>query len=137
VPNPQIPARQLENQQQYTSQAPPVMTTPSTALPGMGINQQQGVIVDQQHLKGMGIGAERGVNTGSQILKGSSSASGPTDVQVENSVVQTSSVEVVGASQKTGTTNVCRRCGVKGHLMFECTATVFCEICRSSDHAMT
>jgi len=41
--------RQLVNQQQYTSQAPPVMTTPSTALPGMGINQQQGVIADQQH----------------------------------------------------------------------------------------
>jgi len=28
-------------------------------------------------------------------------------------------------------------CGVKGHLMFECTATVFCEICKSSDHAMS
>jgi hypothetical protein len=25
---------------------------------------------------------------------------------------------------------------VKGHLMFECMATVFCEICRSNDHAM-
>jgi len=92
VPNPQIPARQLENQQQYTSQAPPVMTMSSTALPGMGINQQQGVIVDQQHLKGTGIGVEQGVNAGSQILEGSSLAGGPTDVQVENSVVQTLSV---------------------------------------------
>ena len=110
MPNPQIPARQLENQQQYTSQAPPVMTTPSTALPGMGINQQQGVIVDQQHLKGS-TGAEQGVNARSQILK-SSSAGGPTDVQVENSVVQTSSVGAVGASQKAGTTKVCRRCVV-------------------------
>ena len=113
------------------------MTTLSTALPGMGINQKQGVIADQQHLKGMGIGAEQGVNTGSQILKGSSSAGGPNDVQVETSVVQTSSVGAVGASQKTGTTKVCRRCGVKGHLMFECTTMVFCEICRSSDHAMS
>ena len=93
--------------------------------------------MDQQHLKGTGTGAEQGVNAGSQILKGSSSVGGPTDVQVENSVVQTSSVGAVGASQKTGTTKVCRRCGVKGHLMFECTATVFCEICRSSDHAMS
>ena len=88
------------------------MTTPSTALPGMGINQQQGVIVDQQHLKGTCIGAEKGANAGSQILKGSSSAGGPTDVQVENSVVQTSSVGAVGASQKAGTTKVCRRCVV-------------------------
>ena len=77
----------------------------------MGINQQQGVIVDQQHLKGS-TGAEQGVNAGSQILKGSSSAGGPTDVQVENSVVQTSSVGAVGASQKAGTTKVCRRCVV-------------------------
>ena len=74
------------------------MTTPSMAFPGMEINQQQGVIVDQQHLKGTGIGVEQGVNAGSQILKGSSSAGGPTDVQVENSVVQTSSVGAVGAS---------------------------------------
>ena len=56
------------------------MTTPSTALPGMGINQQQGVIADLQQLKGTGTGAEQGVNAGSQILKGSSSAGGPTDV---------------------------------------------------------
>jgi hypothetical protein len=44
----------------------------------------------------------------------------------------------VGASevsQKTSTTKICRRCG-EGHLMYECTATVFCEICRSTDHAM-
>ena len=103
----------------------------------MGTNQKQGVIADQQHLKGMGTGAEQGVNTGSQILKGSSSAGGPNDVQVETSVVQTSSVGAVGASQKTCTTKVCRRCGVMGHLMFECTAMVFCEICRSSNHAMS
>jgi uncharacterized protein with beta-barrel porin domain len=103
----------------------------------MGVNQQQGVIADQQQLTRTGTGAEQGVNAGSQILKGSSSAGGPTDVRIENAVVQTSNVGAVGASQKTATTKVCRRCGVKGHLMSECTATVFCEICRSSDHAMS
>jgi len=51
MPNPQIPTQQLVNQQQHTSQAPPVMTMPSTALPGMGINQQQGVFAGKQHLK--------------------------------------------------------------------------------------
>jgi hypothetical protein len=52
-------------------------------------------------------------------------------------VVETTTMGVVGASQKTATTKVCRRCGVKGHLMYECTAIVLCEICRSSDHAMS
>ena len=90
---------------------------------------------------GKGTGTEQGVNAavlqGSQILQGSSSAAGPSDVRVENSVIETTNTGAAGVSQKTVTTKVCRRCGVKGHLMFECTATVFCEICRSSDHAIS
>jgi hypothetical protein len=84
-----------------------------------------------------GTGAVQGVSTGSQIVQGSSSAGGPTDVRVENVVVETSNLGAAGASQKSVTTKVCRRCGVKGHLMYECTVMVFCEICKSSDHAMS
>jgi len=39
-------------------------------------------------------------------------------------------------AQRTANTKMCRRCGIKGHLMFECTVVVFCEICKSTDHAM-
>jgi hypothetical protein len=73
----------------------------------------------------------------SQISQGSSSAAGVGDVWVENSVIGTTGAGAADVIQKTVTTKMCRRCGVKGHLMFECTATVFCEICRSTDHAMT
>ena len=57
-------------------------------------------------------------------------------MQIENSVVDAANVGSAGVTQKTATTKICR-CGVKGHLMFECTAIVFCEICRSTDHAMS
>jgi hypothetical protein len=113
------------------------MTTPSTAVSGTRVNQQQGAIAKQQQMTETDIAAVHGVSTGHQILQGSS-AGGSTDVRVENAVVQTASVwGGVGASHKSVTTKVCRRCGVKGHLMCECTATVYCEICKSSDHAMS
>lgn len=81
--------------------------------------------------------AVQGVSTGPQILQGSSSAGGSADARVENAGVQISSVGGAGAPQKSVTTKVCRRCGVKGHLMCECTTPVYCVICKSSDHAMS
>ena len=38
--------------------------------------------------------------------------------------------------QRAATSKMYRWCGVKGHLMFECTAIVFYEICKSTNHAM-
>jgi ribosomal protein L37E len=58
-------------------------------------------------------------------------------VRVEDSVIGTTSASAAGVIQKAITTKMCRRCGVKAHLMYECTVTVFCEICRSTDHAMS
>ena len=73
----------------------------------------------------------------SQILQGSSSAAGTGEVHVENSVIGTTTAGAAGVIQRTATTKMCRRCGVKGHLMFDCTASVFCDICRSTEHAMS
>ena len=71
----------------------------------------------------------------SPILQGSSSAAGMSEVRAENlEIVKTSTGDV--DVQRTTTTKMCRRCGVKGHLMFECTVVVYCEICKSTDHAM-
>ena len=53
--HPHNPVQQPVNQQQYTSQAPPaVSTTVSSALPGMAVKQQQGANVEQQQLAGKG-----------------------------------------------------------------------------------
>jgi hypothetical protein len=58
-------------------------------------------------------------------------------MQIENSEIGTTNVGAVEVIQRAATTKMCRRCGVKGHLMFECTVTVFCEIYKSTDHAMS
>jgi hypothetical protein len=76
-------------------------------------------------------------NQPSQILHGSSSASGTVGALVENSVVAMTGASVADGNQKTVTAKICRRCGVKGHLMSECTMTVFCEICKGNDHALS
>jgi ribosomal protein L37E len=116
---------------------------PSPAQIGLGLEQHQGTNVEQQQLAGKGTsGTEHGVFKAdkmqeSQILQGSSSATGAGDVRVESSVIGTTGAGAVGVIQKKVTTKMCRRCGVKGHLMFECTVTVFCEICRSTDHDMS
>jgi hypothetical protein len=86
VPNPQISVQQPV----YTSQAPLVVSTVMTlAMPGMGVKQQQGAVVEQQQIIGKGTGVEQGVNAalmqGSQILQGSSSPDGPSDVRVDKS----------------------------------------------------
>ena len=109
------------------------------AQPSSFLGQQH---VEQQQPSGkVSVGVGSAVNAdvmqGSQILQGSSSAAGPGEVQIENSVVDAANVGSAGVTQKTATTKICRRCGVKGHLLFECTAIVFCDICRSSDHAMS
>jgi hypothetical protein len=70
------------------------------------------------------------------VLHGSSSAAATGDLQIENSGVVLSGAGAMEGTHRAATTKICRRCGVKGHLMFECTAIVFCEICRSNDHAM-
>lgn len=124
-------------QQQYTLQTPPVTTTQSTAMPGKVVNHQQDVLLDNQQLTGKGKGDEQGVNADSHVLKGSSSAGGPNEVQVEIAMVQTLNLGAGGASQKIDTTKMCRRCGVKGHLMSDCTAMVFCDICKSPERAMS
>ena len=68
--------------------------------------------MEQQQLTGKGTGTEQGVNAavlqGSQILQGSSLAAGPSDVRVENSVIETTNTGAAGVSQKTVTTKVCR-----------------------------
>jgi hypothetical protein len=56
-------------------------------------------------------------------------------VWTENLEIMKASTSVVDV-QRTTTTKMCRRCGIKGHLMFKCTAVVFCEICKSTYHAM-
>jgi hypothetical protein len=57
-------------------------------------------------------------------------------MQIENSEIVVAGAAAIEVAHRDSTNKVCRRCGVKGHLMYECTAIVFCEICRSSDHAM-
>ena len=73
----------------------------------------------------------------SQILQGSSSAADAGGVQVENSVIAMIGAGATDGIHKTVTAKMCRWCGVKGHLMFECTMTCFCEICMSTDYAMS
>jgi hypothetical protein len=58
-------------------------------------------------------------------------------MQIENAEIGTTNVGAVEVIQRAATTKMCRQCGVKGHLMFECTATIFYEICKSIDHAMS
>jgi len=71
----------------------------------------------------------------SQVLQGSSSAAGTSEVRAENLEIVKASTGAVDV-QRTATTKMCRGCGVKGHLMFECTTVVYCENCKSTDHAM-
>jgi hypothetical protein len=110
---------------------------------GLGLEEQQVTNVEQQQLAGRGTaGSEHGVvkadkTQESQILQGSSSAARVGDVRVEDSVIGTTSAGAAGVIHKAVTTKMCWRCGVKAHLMYECTVTVFCEICRSTDHAMS
>jgi hypothetical protein len=73
----------------------------------------------------------------SQILHGSSSAAGTVGALVENSVIALTGAGVANGNQKIVTAKICRRCGVKSHFMSECTTTVFCEICKSTDHALS
>ena len=110
--------------------------------PGLGLEKQQAVGVQQQQVSGKGaagseLGAAKVDKQPSQILQGSSSAADAGGVQVENSVIAMTGAGAADGIQKTVTAKMCRRCGVKGHLMFECTVTCFCEICMSTDYAMS
>jgi hypothetical protein len=69
------------------------------------------------------------------ILHGSSSVAGAS-VQIENSEIGVTRAGATKVIQSSSTNKMCRWCGVKGHLMVECTATVFCEISRNTGHAM-
>ena len=71
------------------------------------------------------------------MLHGSSLVAGASAIQNENSEIGATNDGAVEVFQKEATSKMCRRCGVKGHLMFERTVTVFCEICKSTNHAMT
>ena len=86
---------------------------------------------------GSELGAAKVDKQPSQILQGSSSVAGTVGAQVENSVIAMTEAGAADGIQKTVTAKMCRRCGVKGHLMFECTVTCFCEICMSTDYAMS
>jgi hypothetical protein len=140
---PQQFVQQPAIQQQSTSQpsvASGTVVQTSTAQPGYGFRQQQNANVESQQLTGKGAagivdGVDNTVKQGS-LLQGSSSVAVPNEVRTENSVSELAYTGTAAMTQKTATAKVCRRCGAKGHLMSECTALVFCEICRSSDHAM-
>jgi len=111
---------------------------------GPGVEKQQPINNLQQQLGGdkglvltdcsKDIGNKGGQST-SHVLQGSSSASGATVVQAENSEIAKANVDM--DVQWTTTTKMCKRCGIKGHLMFDYTVVVFCEICKSTDHAMS
>jgi hypothetical protein len=105
---------------------------------GQGLEQHVGTAIVQQPAAGVDTsvsvhGKGKTGNQSSVILHGSSSAAGAS-AQVKNSEIGITSAGATEVTQTT--TKMCKQCGVKGHLMFECTATVFCEICRSTDHAM-
>jgi len=70
------------------------------------------------------------------MLHGSSSVAGASAMQIENSEIGATNDGAVEVFQRVATSKMCRQCGVKGHLMFECTVIVFCEICKSTDHAI-
>jgi hypothetical protein len=111
--------------------------------PGSTAEKQQTVPILQQQSGGdkglvstkcsRDIGSKGGQ---SDVLQGSSSAFGATVVQAENAEIAKVNIDTLDV-QRTATTKICRRCGIKGHLMFECTSVVFCEICKSTDHAMS
>jgi hypothetical protein len=54
---------------------------------------------------------------------------------VENLEIGFPGAGTMEIAHRASTNKICR-CVVKGHLISECTVTVFCEICRSNDHAM-
>ncbi|CAN6321370.1 unnamed protein product [Urochloa humidicola] len=70
------------------------------------------------------------------VLHGSSSTTGGKDNELENRVVGATNVANNGSGQTLQTTKTCRRCGLKGHLLFDCTTEVYCDICRNSEHAL-
>jgi hypothetical protein len=128
---------QPQNAQQHTSREPPVV---SAAHTGPTLEAQQVKGVEQQMTAGKGAACTEQVKTvkmqSSQVLQGCSSTAGASGQQVENLVIEAGSVGAVEVVQKTATSKICRRCGVKGHLMNECTVIVYCHICKSTDHAM-
>jgi len=99
------------------------MVQSSLPQPGLGLPEQQATNVDQQQLPRKGAaGTEHSVVRTeniqeSQILQGSSSAAGTGEVHVENSVIGTTTAGAAGVIQRTATAKMCRRCGVKGHLI--------------------
>ncbi|CAN6324132.1 unnamed protein product [Urochloa humidicola] len=70
------------------------------------------------------------------VLHGSSSKASENDKHIENSMVGMTKTANSGAGQALPTTKTCRRCGLKGHLLFECTTEVYCDICRNNEHAL-
>jgi len=127
------------------------MVQAAASQPGVGLEQAAGQqpsaqqtaghhqIGVQQQITGKGVvgsepSAAKGDKQTSQILQGSSSVAGAGGVQAENSVIAMTGPGTTDSFQRTVTAKICRRCGVKGHLMSECTVTVFCEICKSTDH---
>jgi hypothetical protein len=96
--------------------------------PGSTAEKQQTVHILQQQSGGdkglvstecsKDIGSKGG-QSAPHVLQGSSSASGATVVQAENAKIAKVNVDTLDM-QRTTTTKICRRCGIKGHLLFEC-----------------
>lgn len=70
------------------------------------------------------------------VLHGSSSKAGENEKQMENNMVGVTKSANSGADQVLPTAKTCRRCGLKGHLLYECTTEVYCDICRNNEHAL-
>ncbi|CAO2039036.1 unnamed protein product [Urochloa humidicola] len=71
------------------------------------------------------------------VLHGSSSSAGKKDKQMEDNVVVGTHNANIGAGQGLPTAKTCRRCGLKGHILFDCTTEVYCDICRNNEHALS
>jgi hypothetical protein len=102
---------------------------------GQGVEQHVRDASVQQVSNAAGPVHGKGKSDNHVVLQGSSSAVGDSQ-HVENAEVKAIQIGASEVIQKNSTTKMCRRCGVKGHLLLECTALVFCDICRNTDHAM-
>ncbi|CAN6182021.1 unnamed protein product [Urochloa humidicola] len=68
------------------------------------------------------------------VLHGSSSTDGGKNIQIESREIGGTTT---GPAQAVQTAKTCRRCGLKGHLLFECSTEVYCDICRNGEHALS
>jgi len=112
--------------------------------PGLGSEHQVKTNTEQHQVIGKGLilseqsmgKTDKERQPAPHMLHGSSSVAGASAMQIENLEIGATNDGAVEVFQRAATSKMCRRRGVKGHLMFECTATIFCEICKSADHAM-